>query len=159
MFPYVTFLATSLVFADQIRLKQHFHWLVPQTVAIQVAGQMSNYAMTCSSIARGFAQSLTDFYFSQWWQQLNCCVECLWQGMLHWAFFVQLVWQQNCTKNYLVSHRLEATVQVFLQFVSRPGTRPVTRNIVQCDQPCKGQRRCETSCRNQSRIDQNRLMQ
>ena len=32
-------------FDDHMRLKEHFHWLVPQTVATQVEGQMLRCAM------------------------------------------------------------------------------------------------------------------
>ena len=32
-------------FDDHMRLKEHFHWLVPQTVVTQVAGQMLHCAI------------------------------------------------------------------------------------------------------------------
>ena len=53
------------------------------SIARQVAGMMShcNNSKICCHIVRCVAQSRTDFYFSQWWQQQNCSVECLWQGM------------------------------------------------------------------------------
>ena len=41
------FHATCLVFDDHKRLKGHFHWLVMQTIAAQVAGQMLHFYNAC----------------------------------------------------------------------------------------------------------------
>ena len=38
-------------FDDQMRLKEHFHWLVAQTFATQVAGQMLHRAMLKKFVA------------------------------------------------------------------------------------------------------------
>ena len=51
-------------FDDHMRLKEHFHWLVLHTVAIQVAGQMLHRAMLKKFVA-AVAESRTQFYFPQ----------------------------------------------------------------------------------------------
>ena len=47
-----------------MRLNEHFHWLVPQTVATQVAGQMLRCAILKKLVAT-VAESRTRFYFPQ----------------------------------------------------------------------------------------------
>ena len=46
-----TFLATCLVSDNHIRLEEHFHWPVPQSVATQVAVQMLHKAMIKKNVA------------------------------------------------------------------------------------------------------------
>ena len=89
-------------FDDHMRLKEHFHWLVPQTVATQVAGQMLHRPMLKNSLQpmqkaelnagqilhRAMlknAESRTGFYFPERFLQLVS--QRFWplQGMLHWA--------------------------------------------------------------------------
>ena len=61
-----TFLATCLVFDDHVRLKEHFHWLVPQTVVTQVAGQILYYAMIEKIVAPSY-EALRNLK-----EELNC---------------------------------------------------------------------------------------
>ena len=56
-------------FDDQMRLKEHFHWLVAQTFATQVGGQMLHRAMLKKFVAT-VAESRTQFYFQQRFLQL-----------------------------------------------------------------------------------------
>ena len=67
-----------------MRLKKHFHWLVPQTAATQVAGQMLHCEML-NIFVTTVAESRTQFYFPQRFLQLIS--QRFWplQGMLHWA--------------------------------------------------------------------------
>ena len=51
-------------FDDHMRLKKYFHWLVPQTVATQVAGQMLHCTML-KKIVTTVAESRIQFYFLQ----------------------------------------------------------------------------------------------
>ena len=67
-----------------MRLKEHFHWLLPQTIASQVAAQMLHCAVLKEFVAT-VAESRTQFYFPQRFLQLIS--QRFWplQGMLHWA--------------------------------------------------------------------------
>ena len=63
-----TFLGTCFAFDNHIILKEHFHRLVPQTVATEVAGQMLHYVMLENSLQRcvkRIAESRTRSCFSQ----------------------------------------------------------------------------------------------
>ena len=55
-------------FDDHMRLKEQFHWLVPQTVTIQVAGQMLH--CTIKKFDATVAESRTQFYVPQRFHQL-----------------------------------------------------------------------------------------
>ena len=61
-----------------MRLKEHFHCLVPQIVATQVAGQMLHYAMLKKFIATEPLRKVepNSTYRNGFWPL---------QGMLHWA--------------------------------------------------------------------------
>ena len=48
-------------FHDDMRLKEYFHWLLPQTVATQVAGQMLHCA-TLKKFVASVAESRHSFY-------------------------------------------------------------------------------------------------
>ena len=71
-------------FDDHTRLKEHFHWLVLQTVATQVAGQMLHSTMLQKFIAT-VAESRIQFYFPKRFLQLVSKGFWPLQGMLHWA--------------------------------------------------------------------------
>ena len=91
-------------FDDHMRLKEYFHWLVLQTIATQVAGQMLHCAMLKKFLAT-VVESRTQFYFLQWLLQL-VLHECSWpfQSMLQWAMifaiFSQWYCETSCMDNY-----------------------------------------------------------
>ena len=95
-----TFLATCLVFDDHVRLKEHFHWLVPQTVVTQVAGQILYYAM----IEQIFAPSYEALRNLK--EELNCTFR---NGFCNLS---RLAWrcETSCTKNCKCHSALRASL-------------------------------------------------
>ena len=69
---------------DHIGLKEHFHWLVPQTVGTQAAGQMLHFPKLKKFVAT-VAESRTQFYFPQRFLPLISRRFLPLQGMLHCA--------------------------------------------------------------------------
>ena len=89
-------------FDDHMRIKEQFHWLVPQTVAIQVAAQMLHCAI--KKFVAIVAESRTQFYVPQRFHQLVS--QRFWplQGMLHWAMIRAIGLLQLTITWYKIRH-------------------------------------------------------
>ena len=86
-------------FDDHMKLKKHFHWLVRQTVAKQVAGQMLHCTMSKKFVAT-VGESRTQFYFPRRFPHLvsrrfGLCKVCYIGQRL-----MQLVSQRRCDTSY-----------------------------------------------------------
>ena len=113
-------------FDDHVRLKKHFYWLVPQTVASQVAGQM----LHCGMLKRNSLQPC-------WKVQLNSTFRngfCKWSrnvfGRCKVCYigqrFEQLVSQwrceTSCTKNCTVQERYKVAAKGLNNAIGVPGS-------------------------------------
>ena len=72
------------LFDDHLRLKEHFHWLAPQTVATQVAGEMLHCAMFKNSLQPLRKVELNSTFRNGFCDCFHNVFSPL-QGMLHWA--------------------------------------------------------------------------